>query len=293
MDFDKLYLEMMKGTEISNRPPSIRPSSVPFCPKMFIFQYIEFIDGGGSWDFFGDFYTGIGTVIHNIIQKWLPIQNPGYIMGNWKCRCGNTVKNRVGPVKCKKCKIFMEYQEIVVKFPDAKITGHIDGLIINYQGEENINKIIRDFSRERIPAWILELKSTGMYAAKNIKVARHNHDCQATIYTQAMKKVFEKKFNLEIKGYIIKYIARDHPGIRSIDIKKKINDDRLYKITCKLFNIFNRSLSTKNIDKLFSIKPCKRWPEIYQECEYAGICADLKKSEFKKDFGRVCEKFRV
>lgn len=312
LSFDDLYLNILKAEQETNRAPQIRGSAVPFCPRRFLLSYSEFLANRGKWSYLGDFYCSIGTSIHQAVQKWLPISSPGYLLGNWHClRCRKRgeriiVNNSVGPLSCPNCGRQMAYSELTLDFVDAPIIGHCDGVLINkdfvleWAGKnlnrgqlkkfekdnvEGINKIIHSKNLQiRIPALVLELKSTGMHVIRTLAKPKMQHTAQATIYVSSLKKILLERFGIEtidVKGSLIKYVSRENPRIRSQDFKKRVTKDTFYDITCKMVNIFIKTLRTLKVKKIYDLFPCKRWPVLYQDCEYDNICAELTKRELK------------
>jgi len=316
VNFDSLYLSAFKVEEKTNKAPDIRASSMPFCPKKFLFKFYEFLDNGSRWDFFGDFYCNIGTSIHSTVQKWVPLASPGYLLGDWRCRkCKRIVACSVGPFPCPNCGTLMSYQEFSLKFLDAPVTGHCDGVIIDKlfalewmkkssrykkllsKGSEIValNQLIHSREKIKIPAWVLELKSTGIYNAKSITQPSTSHMAQSTIYTSGLKKILPHRFGIhtiKVKGYLIKYISRDNPRVRSKDLKKRVKDDGFYYLTCKMVNTLFDSFKTLKVKKLYKTSPCKQLPEIYKDCAYDSMCEETSKKELKKILKKVRRHFK-
>jgi len=303
VDFDKLYENILHPDSfMPGNSPDLRASGAPFCPKRFIFDYKNHLDGNSRWDYFGSFYCDIGTAIHSAIQFWIPRVNKGYLFGNWKCHhCKILINHRVGPLHCPKCNDMMEYREIIIKFKDAPLVGHSDGLLLdkNYivkkYGEisiEELNDILieKSFSNspEKIPAWVLELKSTGMYKAKSLQAPQNAHRGQASLYALAIQRMpeFEKLFH--VKGFIVKYISRDNPRIRSKDLKIEVKDDSIYEDTCYLINKIVKMLRTQKIKKVNSEMFCESYT-YFDECDYKELCKDIDDTEFKLMVSKVSE----
>jgi hypothetical protein len=328
LDFDSLYKKGIEGGDYNGRAPSIRASGVPFCPRKFLFSYTAYLDSGSYWDAKGDFFCDIGTAVHNVIQKWVPKYSPGYFVGNWECygpRCINrvfeggngkipkyheepfVVEAVAGPIPCPKCGKMMSYGELKLNFPDAPMTGHTDGLLIDrdfaaktygVKSVQALNKLIKKKLKTKIPAWVLELKSTGKWNLPKIRKSGEpvytQHKAQATIYTSALRKIAPTGLNLngiDIKGYIFKYIARDHPNSVSIDIVKEVETDKLYNNTCKMVNMLHASFKGK-LGEVYKLFPCKKWPFLYEDCEWTEMCFPLSKVDFKEMVFRVGKAYR-
>lgn len=326
---EEMYKKIFDITDTEDRAPGLRASSMPICPNKYLYDYYNYLSRGFSKvDYCKDFYCGIGTSVHSAVQKWLPIANPGILMGNWECKyCGKWVKdencykgrrwvnfivyNKVGPINCPKCKRRMEYSEFELVFPDGKITGHTDGLLLRLDKlPEKIINMIKDKSglfvpekvnalikkgKTKIPALVLELKTTSKYQVVSLKEPKLEHRCQATVYASAFKRVLPTVFKLpsiQSEGYLVKYISRDAPQATSQDFIKIVDNDKLYLNMCKLANIFYGCIKNNNPKKLWSIKPCKKWPSLYPNCEFEDFCFKLSAKEYKDMFKKVKEALR-
>ncbi len=113
------------------RNKELHPSSYPFCALKQAWYEANGIEEK-QLDYYGDFYTSVGTITHELMQKYLGYR--GKIIGEWKCVKCKTIhkKNRkpiVAPKKCKKCKhTVFDYEELGISF--RKYTrGHMDGII--------------------------------------------------------------------------------------------------------------------------------------------------------------------
>jgi len=299
VNFDQLYENLFKSEVFEKgKAPDLRASGAPFCPKKFIYDYIDFLDGNSTWNYFGSFYCDIGTSIHSAIQYWIPKANEGHLYGNWKCHhCHIEYSNKVGPLKCGKCNSPMEYKEIVIKFRDAPLIGHTDGLLLDtsYITQEYGNLTIGQFNdlvsmpiKKRIPAWILELKSTGLYKAKTIKHPQPEHKRQASLYALAIQKMPEYEKLFDIKGIIIKYISRDNPRVRSQDLVIEVTNEEIYDDTCLLINIIIKMLNSLKVKRVHGITFCESYP-YFEYCDYRNMCDSLPMSEFKIMVNRVAE----
>lgn len=299
VDFDILYENVLRNDSfMEGNSPDLRASGAPFCPKKFIFDYKNHLDGNSRWDFYGSFYCDIGTAIHSAIQFWIPRINEGTLFGSWKCNnCKIMIKDRVGPLHCPQCNSMMEYREIIIHFNDAPLVGHSDGLLLDKKFIEKVygkisihelNTILANIPEKRIPAYVLELKSTGMYKAKSFKSPQDAHIRQASLYSHAIQKMpkYEKLFN--VKGFIIKYIARDNPRVRSMDLKVEVNDDTIYHDTCLLINRIVKMLRTNKVKKINSEMFCESYP-YFGDCDYPEVCKGMENSEFKLMVEKVSE----
>ncbi len=335
INFDNIYKkEIITGTELSEKAPELRASNMPLCPKKFVYQYIEYLQGNATWDYLGDFFCDIGTSVHSSVQKWLPRSANALLMGNWRCdHCGKPKKtkkgvyyikpfivyNRIGPVRCPKCKREMLYDEFVLNVTDAPITGHCDGLLLDkdyvytkikdYYKTDPIkidrteaislaNRLIADknlMKKLKVPAYVLELKTTSSFQIKQIREPKHEYHCQASFYASALHRILKKRFkftNISVKGYLLKYIARDNPRLVTKDFVVK-RDDEIYKVNTDLVNMFFDSFINGEYKKLYKTNPCRKWPDIYRECSYTSFCnEEINFKEFNKFCNIIKKKYK-
>lgn len=265
---------MLKYEESRAYKPELRASSMPFCPRKFIYSFFN----NRSFSFASDFYMDVGTAIHSVVQHWLPIVNHGVLFGNWEClACKNIRYMKIGPLHCNCCGAPLEYKELTLTFPSASsMSGHSDGLLI--EGKK---------------AWILELKSTGTAGVSKKSEPDKKHDLQATVYVSALREIFEiMNIELDVKGYCIKYISRDNPRIVSPDFVKEVDDDSLYKLTTKLVNNLVTAI-TENKVSLILKQPCDKHMNIYDTCEFMQLCSSQKEEAFKKMFKQVRKELNI
>lgn len=293
MDFNKLYSKMLKYEEpssYSDRVPEMRASGMPFCPIGFILgAYDAMVEKSRVDSYLSDFYMSIGTVIHGVVQRWLPRANRRILFGNWYCfSCRTLHPYRLGPVKC--CGGDAEYRELNILFPDAPMGGHTDGVLI----EKSRKK------RKRY-GWVLELKSTSRYKCQSLKEPMYPHPLQSGIYVVAVNKTLERMSNvwepklecylsdIEILGSIIKYIARDAPQMTSRDFVLEGSDEKLYKITCRYVNLVYKAVLHNDPDIIWSIrKPCEKHPIYYEDCAREEECGEeMNQKMFRKIFAKV------
>lgn len=294
MNFDKYYRAMLKHEESKEIPKfrkgEIRASSTPFCPLEFL---LNFSDGTRTFAYRSDFYMDIGTVVHDRIQFWLPKakENSSIMFGHWRClQCKKKVLYEVGPVYCKACGKQMYYDELHIAFKDAPITGHNDGLLLDLDTLvlKNEKDKIKTSNIKSVEVYVLELKTTSKYGCMKLQEPYLKHQLQVSLYTSAIKKLF-KDLNIpfKVKGYIVKYISRDNPELTSPDFISEFKDHKFYNITCKIINMTINSILEKKPLKLFTFKPCIKYPEYYQDCKLQSICDTFTKKDFKDMYKQI------
>lgn len=120
-----------------NRANELHPSSFPYCA---LWHVHDIFSNGGipttqEIDYFGQYYTGLGTFKHGLMQDWLG--KGKQLIGNWTCVNSKRSKNPCkGESKfsvysdCPECGSEMEYHELGIKF--GKYThGHLDGIFLH------------------------------------------------------------------------------------------------------------------------------------------------------------------
>lgn len=322
--FDSLYKTTLKTElNVDSRPPRIRMSSFPFCPRRFMYECIGYMTGNYLWSFTADFYCGIGTAVHQALQKWVPLANPGYILGNWSCdHCGKWVRDtdesnprgriwkpymvyaKIGPLMCPKCGRPMQYEEFEFILPDAPVSGHCDGVlmfdpssILNIElTPDNYYMVDRALRSEdldvTLPAYILEYKTAGLMMATKRAEPKLEHRCQANMYVGAARRILPKKFglrNLDVRGFLVKYFARDRPQTCSQDLRLEIEGNEFYKQQCGFVNIFDNAmmLGGDYTKAMFKCWPCEVVSTFYDDCPYREECRKVTPQEFRSQVKEV------
>jgi hypothetical protein len=315
--FDDIYdTALRQEFEETSRVPQFRMSSAPFCSIRTVFEWMEYLKNVGTWSFRSDFYTGIGTVTHSNLQKWLPRVAPGVILGNWRCihcckhslesdcvHCTNKCKTfrhaLVGPQYCPECGAAMQYQEFQYLLTGVPASGHSDGILlfdvpkvlgiekIEEKHIELINKLLRSKDRAyTFPAYVLEYKTISSGRALHLLEPIPHHRAQATMYASAGRDMFPSKYkliNLDVKGILIKYISRDRPDIRSRDFKIDVPDDDYYTYNVNMIRrsiqAFKKKDSDLIIPKNLPCTPKGKYNIYYHDCPHADICKDCMKDK--------------
>lgn len=203
------------------RKPEFRVSSLPYCPVVHLKKLLEYHRATEPMDYSMAFYTGIGTVVHEVMQGFSKEANPVSFMGQWKCgrtlsvdhegdkttirKCSRKSEDitsyqdlKVGTCPHGKsgCKPYFEYHEIPISFHG--LSGHVDALI--KRGDE---------------IWVLDFKTThdGLWGAqKDVdQMIKKGYYPSAKYITQIETycALLEKQFGLNIGGYSICYVNRN------------------------------------------------------------------------------------
>lgn len=274
------------------RPPRFRLSASPFCPYKFLYQWYDFVKTGEAdfWDYPSDFYTNIGTTIHSLLQKWLPLNNPGSYLGNWKCpSCHKVIEAAVGPKFCKDCGKWMIYEEFSF-LEKPGFSGHCDGIFllnnalvkdlgITIHKTKSMDKYIRK-CKNPVEAVVLEFKSAGSYKAKRITGPTPKNKAQALMYVPcAQHKMQELGLNINVIGVVVKYLSRDVPTSASNDFFLPVENDKLFRYNQNIVKAVYKSVKTGKLSPITDIGiPCEsKYHRLYDECGYKESCKQLRK----------------
>lgn len=123
---DSIMMEAAEAKEVRHVAPAFRCSSMPFCPL------VNLLLDTRTDSYSMDFYTTIGTAVHEVHQKWIPkTRFKDRVYGHWACKsCGQVHEGKKGrpilmPADCNDCgPSDFTYVEITVKYKGLE--GHID-----------------------------------------------------------------------------------------------------------------------------------------------------------------------
>jgi len=294
-------VESLRKITKTNKEPYIRPSSALGCS---IPHFVKIANGykdseEGEWEsedsFMFNYYTGVGTVTHEIFQHWFG--HTGKLIGDWSCDCKGykTVKKIIGRQEqefivpkvmvrmsarkpCPKCGKVMKYEELEVSVKG--FTGHVDGVL---EFEHNNKKYYV----------VIDYKGTTAEKIKNYKPGHPyiqfpdpKHVKQISIYAHALRVYY----NLNIIGYAVLYTARDTP-IPKYKICAKFMEPQdwkkaedLFESQVKQIRVLYKTLDDLKVSRLLKHKLCKDH-SFYKEnvegrfnqCEYCSICFSAPK----------------
>lgn len=262
------------------RNNELHPSSYPFCALKHAWYEANGLEEK-QLDYYGDFYTSVGTITHELMQKYLGYR--GTIIGEWVCCKCKTIhkKNRkpiVSPKKCKKCKhTVFDYQELGISF--RKYTrGHMDGII-----EIDGKYFVIDYKTTSPAKNEKHRKFKNVYPYKKNKAQIESY----TVYV-------EQEYDIKISGWMLIYVSRDNNFKDYVIIgdmvsekrkaellKKYTRDDKLFGIVLKL----RKGYDWERWSKLIKYKPCATNAEYkekmheYDTCDLAkdGTCFNKKR----------------
>jgi len=227
-------------TDIDCTDYELRTSALSlFCPTHLALSLIYGRPSGNS--FAEDYYTGIGTAIHEVVQRWFPLY------GKWKCKnCGKIVETW-GPIIC--CRTMAKYVEYSLFYKG--LTGHCDGII------KLADKI-----------FLLEIKTSNAEKIKKMKSPKREHICQANLYAAMVNRCL--KLESDIEGHIIIYFDRAKHNNYKIFVNPGVDydhSDKMIESYYKTMKLIERKEFTK-IKKVCKTKS----DAVNRHCPYQNIC---------------------
>jgi len=265
----------------NSREGELHPSSYPFCALHHGWNIVNKIERK-PMDYFGFYYTGLGTIAHELMQR--QFGRGKKILGDWKClECGHKKKLSYY-ARCKKCgSEHVEYEEIGIKF--GKYThGHIDG-VVNIDGK----LFVIDYKTSSV-------KNNNKHRDTGSQYPYKHNVAQIKSYIVYL----EEQYGLEVHGWILVYVSRDHNindfvcvgDIVDEDEKKKLR--KKYKLYDKTFGVAEKLKKDKTPEKkmeylkyLIKHKPCESlkdykkefWEgyEIHCPLAESGVCFNKEK----------------
>lgn len=179
------------------RLKALRPSSLPFCPVSFFIRHAR--QGcNRSMDMRGNFYTRMGTVMHDVLQTFLGFhqrKGKGVFLADWQCvicrkKYPCSFKNECCDFPCRYHELGLDYA--FKKYPTRRIIGHIDGVFLDSEGNY----------------WIIDYKSTSLAGAP-AKIKNPGVVYKEQIETYAA--LLRRQYGIKVKGIILFFVPRDDP----------------------------------------------------------------------------------
>lgn len=240
------YPDTYKGED------KLRVSGFPYCGLRHLYTRLTATDNPVV-GFGAKFYTGVGTVTHEVLQAWLGYR--GRMFGNWKCtniRC-NGKRIFSNNSSCPKCGSVMMYHELLVKFK-RHVSGHLDGVFRNSKGEY----FVIDYKTSSVRVLLSNRKT---------KVLPYNHNvAQIKAYCALAEEIYEVK----ISGWILVYMARDSPQRFHLPVGEYISEKEKEKLKKEISTYDSHYDTVMNLHRiqeakrLIFEKPCTS-AKIYQE----------------------------
>ena len=282
-----------KVDKTSARYNELHPSSYPFCGLQQAYEEAKKIEQK-PLDYFGEYYTSVGTLIHELIQRYMGYQ--GKVIGFWKCRkCKSLQENKkptTCPSNCFKCKhdVF-DYEEIGIEY--KKYTrGHLDGII----------KILGKY-------YIIDYKSSSEKNNSKHRQFRNVYPYKKNV-SQIKSYIFyvERQYGIKIAGYFLIYLTRD-ANVKDFILEGALVSDQEKVTLAKKLKSYEKQFSTvmklrkenkqKYWDSLIKSKPCKTMVHYKEEmhsydmCPLAegGVC--FNSARLKREISNLTAKIKI
>ena len=189
-DFVQVYNKIMESTILMERNTphrvlSLRPSQMPFCAVQFFVNHAK----RGLYrelDLAGAFYTSVGTIVHEVMQKYLP--QSGRFLADYHCKECDTWHRMSYKHEC--CGFPTQYHEIEIDYKGVK--GHIDAVYRDKHGR----------------LWILDFKTTSVAGAPSKK---KNPGVVYVEQIEVYAVLIELQYGIKIEGIMDAFILRDNP----------------------------------------------------------------------------------
>jgi hypothetical protein len=274
-EFAEYYSTYTNKEHVSTafREDKLRVSGFPYCGLRHVYK--RMVQFEQKFNFGEAYYTGVGIIAHAAVQHSL-----GYgrqMFGNWTCsepgcRGSRTFSNNN---RCPACRSVMTYHEFLLDLRH----------IYPYLSRALLDGVFRDSKGHY---YVVDYKTTNIKTAQAKGKDSHLPYIANVAQIKAYCALIELRFRIEIKGWILHYIARDSPikihktiGDTITTKEKKLilskiqtyNDDYIKVMNCTSYN---------TVKELYNTKPCKtveQYQEEYQGyggCPLAHICFEPK-----------------
>lgn len=190
---DSFMLSIGSAKQPSTRQSEFRISGMPYCPiRKLLFSK------PGNESFSMEFYTSIGTAVHETIQKWATVSDEARprIYSCWKIKETGEV---IGPcfyedIPKKYANYTIEYEEITILYNG--LSGHVDLVIEILPGKF----IVIDFKTSNLT----RNKLREPYTWRNKYPASKSSIIQISSYSSLLTQ----EFGLNIVGWCLIYVDR-------------------------------------------------------------------------------------
>lgn len=217
-----------------------RASRLPFCPRQLVVHARWPRDAMPirSENYAFSFYTGVGTILHELIQTYLGIGKVLY--GHWRC-CGVTEFFTEGSSMCPVCARPRKYLEFEV---DGELGAHVDGVSLYYNS-------------------VFEFKTTSSVNLVKLTKPYPNHITQASCYVVMLNKMLG--INLDKICFV--YLSRDNPKNFKVFVVKP--DMSAHSAAVSQF----RSAKLALVSGTVPDRTCENTYEGNAKgCPYVGVC---------------------
>lgn len=244
-----------------SRDGELHPSSYPFCGLEHGWNIVT-SKAREPLDYFGQYYTGLGTFAHELMQR--QFGRGKQILGDWHCLDCGKKKKLTYYAKCKKCgSERVEYDELLIKFGRHTV-GHVDG-VVNLDGKLYVvdykTSSVKNNNKHR---------DTGNYYPYKHNVSQIKSYC---FY-------LEHYHGIKIEGWMLIYVSRDH-NINDYVVVGDLVDDEEKKKLAKKFARYDNTFHVAEKLKLKG-KTAERRMEYFKYLIERKPCQSM--ADYKAEF---------
>lgn len=276
----RLTMDEQRSTEVIDmgRVTRLRFSALPYCSLRWFVGLPQTLHGHETklTDFGYRFFTRVGTVVHDVVQKAMGESESVTTLRDWRCKSCKRVRSlrEHPPTGCSSCgHTHYEAEEHTVRW--RRMIGHVDEIVL--------------LDRETKSVFLLDYKTTSM---KNInKEDPPGYLAQISSYSRAL---VDEGWN--VVGYGLVYIPRDNPfkfrvsAYEFDERSRRIAKNRMERWEHE-FHEVGRITEESQALRLIASRPCRDGEKaMFSECPHKVYCAGcpsdnmefLVKESFKK-----------
>lgn len=249
----------MASRRDASRIKFLRPSQLPFCAAGFYINHAQ-LGMVSTMDFMGEFYTKVGTAVHEVMQKFL--SPSGKFLADWHCRiCG---RKRKTSTRSECCDFTMDYHELLIDYKG--VVGHIDAVFKDKKGRY----------------WILDFKTCSVSGAP-YKQKRPGAAYIEQVETYAY--MLWKQYGIRVEGVMLMFIPRDNPTSPTVwvDVLDKLDFKRVGKRIKTYKRMHRDALRAETLKDALALAD-------YGKCknEWCRVCKspDSLKTQLKRAYKR-------
>lgn len=240
-DLRKMFEPYIEQKISLSRLFDVHPSELPICPMQYIYSWmIALSQSLSSQLYLRDSITlNIGTVVHQNIQKYLPIHSGNRMIGDWVCsKCGHKHAFCTKPERCIICNASdFAYEELPINYKG--FAGHIDTVYKTNNGLA-----------------IVDYKTTTLDAIKD-KAANPSLNYLMQIRSYAL--LLKLQYKIICTDAFLVFIAKEKPSPENIAIyQEKINNKKLHDVFLFLQHqreLKRKLMSIKTFDEFMDLEP--------------------------------------
>lgn len=239
----------------------LRPSQLPFCGLR---RFLDFATEGIQYtrDIQAPtlFFTKTGHTTHEVFQRIMG--RGGRIIGNWKCPSCHVKRTLTTYRRCKACDLPMRHVEVELK--NRAWRGHLDNIYVAENGEW----------------WIIDYKTCRIdFIFKKKWGPQQSYIEQQNHYVALL----EEKLGRKIAGWMLVYLAREHPIKYQRIISRKLKEETKEKLKAKnkLYSNLHKQIfvvkKMSQVRPLYDHKRCRSVEEHdrifrFDDCKYRNDC---------------------